>query len=112
MGLGFLNGYVAVPRGHPLFGKDYDDPVVSRFQVHGGITFAGYLAGYMLSDKDDLWWFGFDGAHAGDYVPFAGSCMERSIYRDMEYMRVQVIGLVEQLLGYERMMVEVGSDMD
>jgi hypothetical protein len=35
--VGALCGYVGVPSGHPLHGKDYDD---ARVDVHGGLTFA------------------------------------------------------------------------
>lgn len=77
IGAGYANGYVAVPRGHPFFGKNYDDVPV---QVHGGLTF-GYsgedimvidspetevLEG-SLSDLDENWWvFGFDTCHCSD----------------------------------------------
>ena len=34
------------------------------FNVHGGITYAAGSGDYPV--KSDLWWFGFDCAHAGD----------------------------------------------
>lgn len=77
MRVGFANGYVAVPKDHPFFGKDYDDVDV---EVHGGLTFAcpgnnitaadlpetEVLEGY-LYDLDENWWvFGFDTCHYMD----------------------------------------------
>jgi len=36
----------------------------SYFDVHGGITYSGGKDDYPI--ESDLWWFGFDCAHAGD----------------------------------------------
>jgi hypothetical protein len=86
---GFLNGYVAVPKNHPLWGKDYNDDNVLMLEVHGGITYADkYLKGYELPDKDDLWWFGFDTAHFEDFKN----------PKDMEYVKKETIKLAEQLI--------------
>lgn len=74
--VGYANGYVAVPKGHPFFGKGYDDVNVS---VHGGLTFATsgsniaknlpetqVLEGN-IQNLDDNWWvFGFDTCHYMD----------------------------------------------
>jgi len=35
-----LNGYVALPKGHPCYGKGYDNIDV---EVHGGLTFSERL---------------------------------------------------------------------
>lgn len=66
-------GYVAVPPGHPLHGKGYEDVSCS---VHGGLTFAdrcqpGGLICHVPApgEPDDVWWLGFDCAHGGDYSP-------------------------------------------
>jgi len=96
--LGFLNGYVAVPKGHPLFGKDIDDPKIKELDVHGGISYSDkYLRGYELPDKEELWWFGFDTAHAGDCIPFHPILGENETYRTIEYVTKEVIKLAEQL---------------
>lgn len=59
--LGHRCGYVGVPERHPCYGKSYDEVDID---CHGGLTYAdGWLFG---SAGDDLWWFGFDCAHAGD----------------------------------------------
>ena len=36
------------------------------FQCHGGITYSGGGKGSSYPIESDLWWFGFDCAHAGD----------------------------------------------
>ena len=72
-GMGYLCGYVAVPKDHPWHGKGYgqcteaepcdesycDHRIEHIVDVHGGVTFAGAM-------YDDIWWIGFDCAHLGD----------------------------------------------
>lgn len=59
--LGHRCGYVGVPKAHPCYGKNYTEVEID---CHGGLTYAdGQL---FCSRRDDLWWFGFDCAHAGD----------------------------------------------
>lgn len=71
-------GYVGLPPGHPLHGKDYDAADVN---VHGGLTFSDTCH----KDEDDpskyichlpdagepqkVWWFGFDCHHHLDFAP-------------------------------------------
>lgn len=58
-------GYVAVPRGHPYYHRDYDH---CRVECHGGLTFCGQrLPG------EGWWWLGWDYAHAFDYMPALGA---------------------------------------
>ena len=56
--LGHRCGYVALPKGHPLFGKDWDEcyDIAPELEVDGGITFA--------NGTDDTWILGWDAAHA------------------------------------------------
>jgi len=63
--LGHWCGYVALPEGHPDWGKDYDSVNV---RVHGSLTFSS-RGGQRYWKGKNLWWFGFDCAHAGDLVP-------------------------------------------
>lgn len=51
----WLCGYVALPKGHPLYGKHYDDLTI---KCHGGLTYSKF--------EDNDWVIGFDCAHAGD----------------------------------------------
>ena len=56
---GHLCGYVRVPPGHPLYGKDYDGIPV---EVHGGVTFAEQEP--CAHEDGQGWWFGFDCGHS------------------------------------------------
>ena len=52
---GWGNGYVLIPIGHPLHGKNYDDINVN---VHGGLIFSGLVNITMVEvyklDKEDI----------------------------------------------------------
>ena len=109
---GALCGYVGVPKEHPLHGKGYDAPEVD---CHGGLTFANgcvhgdnpargvcHIPG--AGEPDDVWWFGFDCAHAWDVWP-AFEARNRGrfspdpddVYRDFDYVTRQVTSLAAQL---------------
>ena len=101
--LGSLNGYVAVPKGHRVWGKGYDDVDV---EVHGGLTYAD-------EDKETgEWVFGFDCSHAGDispkllatlmkYVDTDAETMDwrmrTEVYRTFEWVKKEVCVLARQL---------------
>lgn len=64
-----FNGYVAVPRSHPAWERDYDKLDI---QVHGGLTFGQQgVENDRQWDDPELWWFGFDTAHAGDKIYYS-----------------------------------------
>ncbi len=95
-------GYVAVPDGHPCFGKDYNNMDID---IHGGLTYAGLCGG----QKGAVWWFGFDCAHWGDIMPsmVSMSCVARkdlekrkSEYRDINYAMAQTKALARQLANF------------
>ena len=56
--MGHRCGYVALPKGHPLFGKGWDDcyEIAPELDVDGGITFS--------NGTDDMWILGWDAAHS------------------------------------------------
>jgi len=58
-------GYIGLPKGHKLYGKDYDRAhKIKNINVHGGLTYAeDHVPG---CKPDGLWWLGFDMGHAGD----------------------------------------------
>lgn len=74
--VGALCGYVGVGRKHPKYGRDYSEVDA---EVHGGLTFAdgcqkadpehGICHIVAPGEEDDVWWFGFDCAHAWDLAP-------------------------------------------
>lgn len=108
---GALCGYVGVPEGHPLHGKDYDDVNVD---VHGGLTFANSCAEdgdesldicHKTAGQDRVWWLGFDCAHYLDVIPgWATRSVERSwendpemSYKNFAYVTNEVESLARQL---------------
>ena len=58
-----LCGYVGVTSGE-LVGVDYNDLVMDDYSPHGGFTYSG-----RDGDNCNVWWFGFDTAHADDFLP-------------------------------------------
>jgi hypothetical protein len=95
-------GYAAVPPGHPLHGKRYDEPAV---EVHGGLTYSDACSGTIChepkpGEPDNVWWFGFDCHHADDYAPGMDPHVRDLLggtYRDMAYARREAESLAEQL---------------
>jgi hypothetical protein len=120
---GNLCGYVGVPCEHPAYGKGDDN---LDLYCHGGITYANRCQGELChvpvpGMPDDVWWLGFDCAHAGDLSPglnarlretraqaiehgapwalaFDPTPFEREdVYRALPYVRAQCEHLAEQL---------------
>jgi hypothetical protein len=98
---GALCGYVGVPPGHPWHGRDYDE-VPAR--AHGGLTYAaacqedGHICHVPLpGESPDVWWLGFDCAHAGDNTPSTSERLRQyGEYRTIEYVRREVEELAQQ----------------
>ena len=71
---GWGNGYVLIPKGHPLHGKEYD--FINQFvHIHGGLTFAEKIEAKHLDTwpqltADDVgkWMVGFDTCHFDDTI--------------------------------------------
>jgi len=120
--MGALCGYAAVPPGHPLHGRDPGDLDVT---CHGGLTYGEKCRGPIChvpapGEPDDVWWFGFDCAHAFDQVPGlmavqrrhnlealgrpppreAFMAMPEWTYKDIPYVTEEVEDLAEQLVAY------------
>lgn len=67
--LGFRCGYVGLPKTHRLYKVEYSDSITINnedkrlddiLEVHGGITYSGFMFG------DEDWYFGFDCGHCFD----------------------------------------------
>jgi hypothetical protein len=101
-------GYVAVPPGHPMHGKNYLEVSV---EVHGGLTYSNRCAGHICyvpepGEPDDVHWFGFDCAHSYDVRPADAAFWrkrgedpmrcEGSAYRDIAYVRAECESLARQ----------------
>lgn len=114
--LGQWCGYVAMPPGHRLHGRDSSecDEAVS---VHGGITYADSCAGHVChvpkpGEPDNVWWLGFDFAHAYDFKPamqamrkLSGggpppqSLLDAEHYWTMDEARAETERLADQVAG-------------
>jgi hypothetical protein len=125
---GALCGYAGVSEGHPLFEKHYsnyrnegDPDPESILKVHGGITYAEHCQDECdpehaichiaaPGEPDHVWWFGFDCAHAFDYMPAYGDKLLTpggiDSYRDLDYVIREVTSLANQLVEYARDNVE------
>lgn len=115
-------GYAAVPPGHPLHETSYD---VIDVDVHGGLTYADACQGRIChvpepGEPDDVWWFGFDCLHAGDFGPamhartrdfgppfssdpydhakaIAANDWTIDVYRTLDYVQAETNRLADQL---------------
>jgi hypothetical protein len=117
MEIGNWCGYAAVPPGHPWHGKDTDEfEDAIRVEVHWGLTYADACAGDIChvplpGEPGDVWWLGFDCAHAFDATPFTAKLRAdqgfgfRSaadageVYRDVAYVRAQCEQLADQVIA-------------
>jgi len=127
-------GYAGVPNSHPLYGAGYSScpqgceeswcqhTPEALVEVHGGLTYAARCQadGPIChvpepGEPDDVWWFGFDCGHAGDFSPGAEFWLPpklrseaygvpRGTYRELPYVRDQVEQLATQLeeIGHVR----------
>lgn len=109
---GALCGYVGVPAGHPLFGKDNDGDACDYIRVHGGLTFSGPCADAGdearhichvpgPGEPDHVWWLGFDCAHCDDLSPARFDSrwarLSEETYKNIAYVRAEVARLAAQL---------------
>lgn len=108
--LGALCGYVGVPANHAYYEKDYYD--IENIEAHGGLTFSGKChesddpAKGICHIGEEVWWLGFDCAHAWDIIPNFSvtellderfSPWGRVTYKDFEYVMEEVNRLADQL---------------
>lgn len=97
-------GYVGVPKSNPWHGKSYNDIEAS---CHCGLTYSGECSGHIChvpgpGRPDDVWWVGFDCAHAWDFSPgLAALCGwpgpdQFEAYRTLAYVRDQCASLAKE----------------
>jgi len=112
---GHLCGYVGVPPGHPLHGKQYDAVLPDDMHPHGGLTFSDFCQeGPPESSichvpepgqEDRLWWLGFDCAHSDDFMPGMAATLTRiggrpipGIYKDVSFVQRECARLARRLV--------------
>jgi len=90
---GWGNGYALIPRGHKLYGKDYDQIPV---QAHGGLTFSRFLSGKAIKkfglSKRHLgkWMVGFDTCH---FMDTPESCPKEYVIQEARDLAQQLENL-------------------
>jgi len=110
---GALCGYVGVSADHPDYGRSAYE--LEDIDIHGGLSFADRCDDEAREDygichvpepgrTHDVWWLGFDCAHAFDVMPklesqpyFPLPREFRAIYRDVAYVIGEVTSLALQL---------------
>jgi hypothetical protein len=90
-----------------MSGGSIDPTPENALSAHGGLTYANkcQAAGPVChkpapGEPDDVWWFGFDCGHSGDWAPEIAKFGRRHFnetYRDVGYVRAEVERLREQL---------------
>jgi len=110
---GALCGYVGVDEKHSLFETDYDSVDYDQVETHWGLTFSskccpregglGICHAPGENETDNVWWFGFDCGHSGDYCPAYSSDVGDGYdsYRTIAYVERKVRTLAKQLLDYK-----------
>lgn len=119
--MGALCGYVRVASDHPFHGKNYEE-IQDSINVHGGLTYSDHSQNKIChtpkpGEPDDIFWFGFDCAHAWDLTPEVYEMekpggilhdmkirfqrleapLPRVIYRDIPYVKAECERLALQL---------------
>ena len=114
---GHLNGYVAIPKGHKMWGEPSNSDLLYNIEVHGGLTYAE-------EDKaTGEWVLGFDCNHHNDFAPKLALILMKYVdstpedlefrmratkYRTFEWVKNEVCNLARQLkllnIDYERLL--------
>ncbi len=94
--------------------RDGNVSIGSFLNVHGGLTFSGPCNKTGREERgichaqqpgrpENIWWFGFDCSHDGDFSPKYDHLFSNdNSYRDFQYVKSEVESLAKQLTGVER----------
>lgn len=100
---GYLNGYVAIPEGHPFHQEHYSRIPDEYHEIHGDLTFSDWSRRFHnLSSK--VWLLGFDCNGSHDYAPginrmpnamsFASPLRTHmDQYKNLEYVKLECLNL-------------------
>ncbi len=90
--VGWGNGYVIIPEGHPLHGINYNEICDAiDYNVHGGLTFGRPGVDldafpYSISEEDKTGWVvGFDTAHLDDNLI---TCSKEYVEQETENLKI------------------------
>lgn len=84
---------------NPHYSCDYEHKPEGMVKVHGGLTFSDKCGGHIChapkpGEPDNVWWFGFDCAHAFDHSPKMAATLK--MISDKEP------GKFDRLMGFRR----------
>ena len=89
---GWGNGYVVIPKGHPLFKMEYDEiDEEVNIRIHGGLTFSGPMKGHD-------WVIGFDTAHLGDTQE---KWTKEAVQKETDFLLQQILDYTASLLNLD-----------
>lgn len=114
---GTNNGYIAVPLGHYLHSKEYDQINDEyNFNVHWGLTYSGPFFKDLFNDDlgvdsidreslEKYWLIGFDCLHCDDFIPYYGEIeVLKDIYdqtaqtfKDRDFVMNELENLLKQI---------------
>jgi len=90
---GWGNGYVVIFKGHPMYGKNYDEVPID---IHGGLTFSKYANEIdwpeITEEMKDGWVFGFDTAHYSDDME---RWPKEGVKRETEHLKSQLVEMLK-----------------
>lgn len=95
---GWGNGYVTIPKGHPLHGMDYDKihDLIPQLRVNGGLTFSAsgkYLKWNELpKGSGNSWVVGFDTSHCWDTLEMWS---KERVMNEAERLKAQLLEYVK-----------------
>jgi len=96
--------YIAIPKGHKLYGQDYNDIYdICDIDVHGGLTYSNH--NLMGIDSED-WFIGWDYAHYNDYCGYEEIMPESIRTYGKKWTTEEIIkeceNAIEQIINLEK----------
>lgn len=106
--LGHYCGYAETKLDNVSYSQefgDYSTSPSSNISVHGGLTFSGMHDNLPKNPfKKDIWYFGFDCAHAGDYMDLGGTVLDREGHHWTEEEVIkETERMVDEIIVYEKL---------
>jgi hypothetical protein len=110
--IGTWCGFVGIAETHPLFMQHYETEPYRYIEVHGEVSFTGFLKeeSLLFAPPKRWWWIGFDTHHEGDFCPnverfpnkprtrkLKAKTSDSPIYRDVLFVEAQLNILAMQL---------------